>query len=50
MFVFDMPPTPPAIIVQAEVASSSCVPFEWCRPAAKEEDRGSGRVRREGKN
>lgn len=41
---FDMPPTPPAIIVQTEVASSSCVPYEWCRPASNEEDRGSGRV------
>lgn len=42
---FELPPAPPAIIVQTEVASSSCVPFDWCRPAAKDEDdRGSGRV------
>jgi hypothetical protein len=42
--IFELPPTPPAIIVVQDVASTTCVPYDWCRPAAKEDDRGSGRV------
>ena len=47
---FELPPAPPAIIVQTEVASSSCVPFDWCRYTSTDDGRGSGRVEQEGKN
>lgn len=43
--IFDMPPTPPAIIVvRTEVASSTCVPFDWCRYTSTDDGRGTGRV------